>query len=251
MTLEPGYYANLFEVQLQAEEADVLVCERSKYPDLKSLRAEIERAGKEAFVYAPEQQDVVFGYGKEMEWLRAKGFTECTVKFQEQPRLTGRMILEGVIKKAQGQGYTPDFSGEIGRSRLFKSDRFRLTSDSNVRVFTGYDTRVIFLRDAAADRLSFNLIVDVCYCFKGPREEPLSFHQIATGFGSSILKEVRQIQGDLIPTGINTEVSRQRLLSEIIPFVKSLGEIQLPCKVNAVLSCVPSRIVVGARDESL
>jgi len=248
--LEPGYYANLFEVKLQSEQASVVACSRSTYPTLKSLREQVEQAGKEVYVYAPGHSDSVFGYGPDVDWLKAKGFQTWTVVLRKEPRLTGRMILDGVITKARTLGYTPSFP-EIGRCRLFNWDTFRATSNGQVRVFLGYDIRVIFLRDQVADALTFNLVVDGCHAFRDQNDQPLNSQVIAQRFGSRTLRQVRQMQGDLIPTGINTEVSRQRLVEQIMPFVGQIGAFELPCGVRAQVLPEPLRVVVGAEDESL
>ena len=57
MALQPGYYANVFEVALQTVESEVVVCERSKYQSLKVLREEIEKDGKDIFLCAPGHSD--------------------------------------------------------------------------------------------------------------------------------------------------------------------------------------------------
>lgn len=248
--LESGYYANMFEVRLVGDETNVVACSRSKYPSLKALRKEIEKDGKNAFVYAPGHSELVFGYGQDMAWLCDKGFEERVVELSKEPRLTGRMIFDGLILKAQSLGYAPSFP-EIGRCRLFKWDSFSETSDGGVRVFRGYDLRVIFLRDDAADALTFNLIADMCHAFRSRDGQPLNFQTIKQQFGGATLRQVRQIQGDLIPTGMNTEVSRQRLIEVIHPFVEEVGQFELPTGISAQVVPVPLRIVVGAEHESL
>ncbi len=249
--LQPGYYANVFEVTLYSDEADVVVCERSKYPSLKIIREEIQKAGKDVFVYAPGHSDVVYGYGKDREWLHEKGFTDLRVSLREVPRLTSRIILDGLISKSKTIDYTPSFTKEKGRCKLFNWNKYVTTSDGNVHVSTGYDIRAIFLRDEATDGLSFNIIVDACYSLKNAQGEPLNFHDIVCQYGSNTLKQARQIQKDLIPTGINTEASRQRLLDQIVPFVGSVEEIELPCDIKASVAKEPLRIIVGAEHESL
>jgi len=252
MALDPGYYANLFEVTVPTNEKfNVMVCQRCDYPSLKELREKISKRENSIFVYAPEHSEVIYGYGKDMKKLESKGFLPTTITFSDEPRLTGRMILDSFIEKSKEIGYFPSYSKEIGRCRLFNWEKFQSTSDGNVKVFTGFDIRVIFLKDQERDSLSFNVIIDACYSLKGRQNEPLNYQTIVTQFGSNILKEVRQIQGDLIPTGINTEVSRKRLLQEILPFLESNKVITLPCGLCAELSPIPSRIIVGEESESV
>jgi hypothetical protein len=251
--LEPGHYANMFEVKLPEELEVILVaCERSKFSSLKELRHEILEAGKEAFIYAPEQSGIIYGYGPDIEWLRDKGFNDIKVNLAEEPRLTGKMIIDSFISKAKTQGYTPFFPNEIGRCKLFNWNEFRPSSDGNVKVYLGFDIRTIFLFDETTEDLSFSIIVDVCYSLKDSDDKPLNFHDIVSKFGSATLRQVRQIQRDLLPTGkLNTEVSRQRLVEQIFPFISSIDAIALPCGINAAVSQNPLRIIVGAENGTL
>ncbi len=243
--LDPGYYSNMFEVNIPDVEIEFMTAERRLYPNLKDLRKEIEGSGKEVYVYAPESSSKVFGYGKDAEWLLSKGFLQEKIKLLEEPRLTGRLILEGVIEKAKELGYAPMPEKEKGRCVLFNERDFKETSDGNVRVYRAFDIRVIFLRDPLEDKLKYFLIVDVHYPLRDKSGNTLNYKQIVNRFGSKTLREVRQIQKDLIPTGINREVSRQRLLEDIIPFVKEIEKLYLPCGIEAKIIPEPCRILVG------
>jgi len=246
--LEPGHYANLFEVKIaENKEITVMACDRKRFPTLKALRDEISKENREVFVYAPEMSDKVYGYGIDLEWLALKGFEKTKINLSDEPRLTGRMILDAFIDKAKKIGYLPYFSrNEIGRCTLCNWDKFQTTSDGNVKVYTGYDIRVIFLKDGEKDRLCFNIIIDACYKLRDNRGEPLNNRTIIARFGRETLRNVRKIQGDLIPTGkINTEVSRKILIDEILPFIETLKEIELPCGIRARMKLTPSRIILG------
>ena len=245
MMLDPGYYSNMFEVIIPDVEVEFMTIERRIYSNLKGLRKEIEMLGKEVYVYAPEHSSKVFGYGKDAEWLLPKGFLPEKIRLLEEPRLTGRLILEGVIEKAKELGYTPMPEKEKGRCILFNERDFKETSDGNVRVYRAFDIRVIFLRDPLEDKLKYFLIVDVRYPLRDTSNNTLNYKQIVSRFGSKTLREVRQIQKDLIPTGINREVSRQRLLEDIIPFVEKIKDLYLPCGVEAEIITEPCRILVG------
>gem|GEM_PF-1271142 len=247
VVLDAGYYANLFEVVLKDSEVAVVACERSKFPDLRELRERIREAGQNISVYAPGHSDTVFGYGRDLQWLRRKGFASQTVAFQQQPQLTGRIVLDGIVAKARSLGYAPSFEKK-GRCKLFNWSSFQTTASGEVRVFKGYDTRVFYLEDEAASAFTFNLVVDMCFAFRDGREQPLNFRDISARFPAGTVGQVRRIQGDLVPTGINTEISRQRLLDSVVPFVRGLGEFDLPCGGKAEISASPLRIVVGAQD---
>ncbi len=204
-------------------------------------------------MYAPTRGDRVFGYGPDAEWLLTKSFKTCTVVFEREPRLTTRMILDGIATKAGTFGYAPMFE-KMGRCRLFKWQEPERIVAQRVSVFKGYDIRALFLADETnegAGAVTFHLVVDVCYALRDDLANALNFRELVERFGSAALKEVRQIQRDLIPTGINTEVSRERLAKDIVPFVKELGSFALPCNIQAKVLSDPVRIVVGAQDESL
>jgi len=246
--LDPGFYANLFEIPINPIDIQVMVIERSKYPDLRVLRSEIEEAGKKVFVYAPERSESLYGFGNDMQWLSSKGFKQDNVNLHNEPRLTGNMILEAFIKKAQDLGFLPFFSKDKGRCRLFNWKEFKTTSDNKVKMFLGYDIRIIFLKDQVENGLVFGLILDINYSLKDFNDNPLNFHDITTKFGSSTLREIRQIQRDLIPTGINKEISRQRLIEDIMPFVEKISEIELPCGLKTQITPNPARIVLGEEE---
>lgn len=241
--IDPGFYVNIFPIRIEKEKTKVMITDRKSYPDLRPLREEIEGENKNVHVYAVE--DKVYGYGKDKEWLEQRGFTEIEINLKENPKLTSRIIFEGILENAERLGFYPRFKKENGRCRLFDNN-FKLTSDSNVKVFTGYDIRIIFFRSPIDEELKFGLICDVVYTLRDNNNNPLNFHQIVERYGSETLKEIRRIQKDLIPTGINTEVARQKLLEDIIPFVEKIREISLPFNdIKAFVSTSPLRIVVG------
>lgn len=244
-----GYYANLFEVLVPYVSIEVMTIERSNYPTLRDLRDEIKRVGKDVFVYAPERSEKIYGYGLDKAWLSSKSFKQEIINLHDEPRLAGWMVLQAVINKAGEYGYSPIFGKDKGRCRLFNWNGFKPTFNNQVKVFMGFDVRVIFLKELLEDRLNFGLIVDMSYSLKDVNDQSLSFHNITSRFGSTTLKEVRQIQRDLIPTGINKEVSRQRLVDDIIPFVEKIQKIKLPCGLEADVSFNPSRIILGGGNE--
>jgi len=248
MTLTTGYYINIFPVELYKDSIKILIAEREKFTDLRPLREEIISVKKDVFVYADGNN--VYGYGSDLDWLSSKGFYYTEVHLKDVPYLTKRMILEGFINELRDKkGYSPLWGK--GRCQVFKWGDPKETSDGKVKVFKGFDLRSFFLWNHEIDGFVFNLVVDITYAIKNKDNNPLNFHEIVINYGSQILKEVRQIQGDLIPTGINTEISRQRFIEEILPFVKNFPSFQLPCGINAKLKSEPLRIILGSEDENL
>lgn len=246
--MEPGYYINMFEVNTLRDEAEFMVCDRSKYPSLKGLREEAKSLGKRVFLYAPAGSKKIYGYGEDLEWLISKGFKNEIIKLIDEPRLTGRLILEGIIEKSKENRFFPLPEREKGRIILFNENNFTKTSDGNVYVYKCYDIRVIYLRDLPSNILKFYAIVDIKFLFRDRDEKPLNSREIVQLYGSHILREVRMIQRDLVKIGdkfrANTEVSRQRLFEDIIPFVKKIKEFILPCGVKAEIYDNPCRIIM-------
>jgi len=172
------------------------------------------------------------------------------------------MIMEGIVSRAKKLGFMPKVKDKKqidrllikykGRLEIYNHKKFVTTSDNLVNVFKGYDLRTIFIRDPTERALKFGLVVDVTYTLKDVNGNSLDYRSIISRFGSYTLKEIRQIQKDLIPTGINMEVSRQRLVEDIIPFVEQLDEIELPCKLKAKILSTPCRIILGGgKNEAL
>lgn len=242
-----GYYSNIFPVELMNDSVEILVAARKKFPDLRVLRSEIEDKKKEAFVYADE--DKIYGYGKDLEWLSSKGFTPVKVNLQDIPRLTGRMILDGFITKLGDHGFSPIFGR--GRCKLLNWDNFTETSDGMVRIHKGFDVRSLFLLDRKSKDLIFGLVIDIIYALRDRSNNHLNSHDVVSKYGRGTFREIRQIQGDLIPTGINTEVSRQRFVEEILPIVERFNEFWLPCGIEARINKAPLRVILGGESEPI
>jgi len=238
LIIEPGIYLNLFPVNIPEHSVDLMSIERNRYPDLRELRNELKNTIK---VYANE--DKVYGYGADAIMLKDKGFKKIEISLYEVPRLTGRMILEGFINKVKSDNY--EVFEKKGRCKIFNWNDFKITSDNNVKVFKGFDIRIIFILNSQENKLVFGIIVDVVYAFKDSSDKPLSTYLISKNFGSQTFSEVRRIQGELIPTGINTEIARQRLLEHILPFIENYSEFDLPCGLKATLSAAPMRVILG------
>lgn len=243
-----GLYLNLFPVEVPVDPVRVMVVARSRYPDLRPLRSDFERLGQTVWVYP--DGDKIYGYGRGSATLTSKGFRETEIRLHETPRLAGRMVLEGFLEQIKQEGYTPDWVRK--RCRAFNWDSFQTTRDLQVRVYRGYELRSLFLFDAIANEMVFGLVIDATYAFRDQSGGALSPHDIRQRFDGQTFREVRQIQRDLIPTGINTEVARQRLLEDILPFVSRFPTFLLPCDVRVNLSPEPIRIVLGRKaDESV
>ncbi len=238
LVIKPGIYLNLFPINIPEDPVNLMVIERNQYPDLRILRSELTNNIK---VYA--DGDKVFGYGANTIILKNKGFNKIEISLYEVPRLTARMILEGFMEKIKRDNY--EIIEKKGRFKIFNWNEYKITNDKMVKVFKGFDIRIIFILNSQENKLIFGLIVDVVYAFKDSSNKSLNPDLISKNFGSRTFSEVRQIQGELIPTGINTEIARQRLLEHILPFIESHLEFDLPCGLKVTLSAEPMRVILG------
>jgi hypothetical protein len=240
--LDAGLYLNLFPVDMPPEPVTLLASARAAYPDLRPLRDELAQSGKRVWIYA--EGDKVYGYGEDSDLLQSKGFDTTAISLPNVPRLASRMILEGFINHIKQEGYEP--IERKGRSQVFNWGECQTIRAGNVHVYRGFDLRSLFVKDRETGRLVFGLVVDVTYAVRGPSDEPLSPGEIRRRFGERAVSEVRQAQGDLLPTGrINTEVARQRLLEHILPFVGRFLNFRLPCGIDVSLCPEPARIILG------
>jgi hypothetical protein len=240
--LESGIYANIFPVELGEENVRLMVIERSNYPDLRPLRAELQSRGN-VWVYADKEN--IYGYGENSACLATKQFREESVNLYEVPRLTASNILDGVCNKMKARGCLVERT--FGRTGIFDFNKPHKTRDGNIAVFRGIDLRSIFLFDRSDDKLKFGLIVDVTYRLKDKTNQSISIGMVRQRYGSETLAHVRQIQGDMIPTGRNTEASRQRFVDHILQFVKAFADFTLPVGVKAKVSTQPVRVILGGR----
>jgi len=250
MNLIQGFYVNLFEIQVPSENILIMEIERSNFNSLKYLKEEIEGLRKNIYLYAPEKSNLIYGFGEDMDWLSQKRFMSGIINLHSEPRLTSYIILQGIFNKAKSLDYSVEMAKDKGRYKLFHPQKFKETSHGEIKIFKGYDIRIIFLKPQLEPSFFFGLIVDVDNKFIDKDNNSISPQNIVKKFGHPILKEVRQIQKDLIPTGINTEVSKQRLLEDIMPFIEEISELVLPIKeeLKVTLDSYPVQIIIGGGD---
>jgi hypothetical protein len=241
--MDAGLYVNLFEVSFPDTPVEIMRVERSKYPDLRSLRREL--ATKQMAVRVYSSRDVVYGYGeRQAEALADYGFVKVTVPLKEMPEVTSRMILEGLVEHLRVDGYQSQ--ERKGRTTVFDWKTPIFVTKEGTRLFRGYDLRSLFLRAPVGESLFFGIIVDVVYAYTDSQGARLSTHEIVARFGNEALRAMRQKQGDILPNGrINLEVSRQRLTEHILPFVQRYRSFALPCGIEATLSAEPVRVILG------
>lgn len=243
--LDPGIYLNVFPVEVPEDILTMVVAPRSSFQDLHAVRQSLLDAGKKAWVYADE--DVVYGYGPDATSL--EGFQKTSLRLAEVPRLATRVVVEGLVNALRGEGY--ETLPRNGRWQLYNPVQFKEVDGGKIRVYRGYDLRTIFRKDVAIDQLVFGLIVDIVWILRNNNNQPINMRQIRQQYGYKATIAVGEIQGEYLPGSakINTEVARQRFQEQILPFVHSHPEFDLPCGGKARLLPGPIRVILGGDEQ--
>jgi len=235
--LDPGIYTNIFPVKIPDASVEVMTIPASVYPSLRDLREQINASSRNLRVYRLE--DVVLGYGSDLDWLIGKGFKRNQARLYDYPLWCTRMIIEGLTDLLRPQGYR-QWLGK-GRIKLYEPQPFQQAAQGRLRVFRGYDLRAIYwYRD---QQLLFGLIVDICWEIQDTSGTRLSTPAIAQ-YNATI--EIGQIQEEFLSNRqINPEVSRLRLQNHILPFVRQNNAFFLPCGEKATVDEIPLRVILG------
>lgn len=239
--LDPGIYTNVFPVTLPEEPVLVMITARKDFTDLRPLREKIRVSGWNTRVYATGGS--VYGYGTDAHRLGDVGFHAASILLSANPGFAARLILEGLADAARSEGYEVRFSR--ARLSMFGPSPFGKTPGDEVFIYLGYDLRALYWGDKANP--SFGLVVDVTWAFRDGAGNHLDMREVAER-GATV--QVAQIQGEYLQGGsrINTEVSRRRLLEEILPFVQSRCMFTLPCGGSALLETEPARVILGGSE---
>jgi len=238
--ISPGIYINIFDVGLGADTIAIPALAADRVSDYDAFKTTLEAEGI-TFLYREGKE--IYGHGINLPILVERGFKEKTVRLRESPRLTARMILQGIIDRVASE-YTA-FESK-GRVEFVCKRKCATLIEGKVSMYRAYDTRCLFLKDHDTGSIEFGLVIDTNFRLKDQNGKSLNSHQIRGQFGKGALSEIRRFQGDLVPGGkINTEVSRQRLLEEIIPFVQQYSRITLPGGISAEIDTEPMHVVLG------
>lgn len=245
--LDSGIYVNLFPVEISEREFELMVTPRASFQDLRLLREWIKTEHIDACVYADEK--TVYGYGPEKDKLETQGFQRASLQFTDVPRLTTRIIIEGLVGKLKSKGY--EILRRKGRWRAYHPKESTEVAERRIRVYLGYDLRATFWKDIAANNLAFGLIVDVSWLLKDSQGQPVSMSRIRRHYGYHAIIAIAQVQQEYLPgsSKLNTEVARQRFHDHILPFVRTHSTFDLPCGGQARLLEKPVRVIVGDEEQ--
>jgi len=243
--MDTGLYVNLFEVKFEDCDLTLMLARRSQYTDLRGLRQRLAEAKFAARVFAVG--DEVYGYGLESNRLADYGFVPTTVRIGQHPPLASRMVLEGYIAGLEEAGYACEYS--FGRVTAYQYGKALLETANGVKLYRGFELQSLYLLDPETDLLVYSIVINPAFAYHDPNGQPLNTHDVVARFGHETLQALRTRQGDLAPRGgINLEVSRQRLMELILPFVAARHVFTLPCGIPAELSQEPIRIVLAGQE---
>ncbi len=249
MRFDPGIYINIFPVKIPEEDIPIMVADRYLFKSLKELRQELNERGVNARVYAPPEDNYVYGYGSGARALESYEFQETTLRLVNVPKLTTHLIIEGLLDTLQNEGF--ELYPKKGRSLVYHPELFSEIEGGRIRIHRGYDLRSFFWKDPATQQLAFGIIVDIFWLLRDKEGNPLNMRQIKDQYGYSAVVTIAQVQGEYLPgtVKINTEVARQRFQEHILPFVIEHEEFNLPCGVKVELVPEPVRVILGGEEQ--
>jgi len=243
--LQPGIYTNIFPVILPDEPASFMEIQRAQFPDLRELRSEIEQANQRVFVYAPQHQNCVYGYGGEAEaFLSAKGFSKTHVFLKQVPALATHIMLQGLIDAALAKGFWQrrkmSLKGVDARTEIFHPTPKGTTAQGRVKVFVGYELRCAYYPAVE----SFGLVVDVTWAYQDEHGAPLNTSQMRA---RNALNEALLIQEEFLrgTNRLNLQIAQIRMHNYLLPFVREFQSIDLPCGGQAHLKPEPFPVILG------
>lgn len=240
--MDAGLYSNLFNVNLEEQDTTLMHIERTHFPDLRELRREISQQGIGAEVYATGED--IYGYGDQQNQLISFGFLAKTFKVHEIPPLASHLILEGYVDSLKEAEYT--CQRNFGRVSVFQFKLPLLKTAVGVKLFRGFELESFFILNPETENITYVIVVNPAFTYLDPNDQPINPENIVTKFGNETLRAIRVRQGDLAPRGgINLEVSRQRLVEIILPFVAARHKFVLPCGIPAELDTEPIRIILS------
>jgi len=245
MHFDPGIYVNIFPVKIPEEDIPIMVADRALFRSLQELRQELGERGVNARVYTPPEDNYVYGCGSDAKVLESYEFREITLRLVNVPKLTTRLIIEGLLDTLQNGGF--ELYPKKGRSLVYHPELFLEIEDGRIRIHRGYDLRSFFWKDAATQQLTFGVIVDIFWLLRDKEGNPLNMRQIKDRYGYPAVVAIAQAQGEYLPgtVRINTEIARQRFQEHILPFVTEHKEFNLPCGVKVELVPEPVRVILG------
>ena len=241
--MELGIFCNIFSIELSSYMSNIVICQRSKYPSLKELRKNKEITKLDVYFYADDVN--IYGYGLNLEPILFFGFQKDIVDLYEIPNLAINIIKNGFVEYLEKRNFT--ISHNKGRFYAFDINNPYSISNSNVKLIKGYDFNIFYLFNYEIESINFTISIDAKYKLIDENNKSLNFSEIRKNFQAGVLNQIRVKQGDLLPTShkINTEISKERLLDYIIPFVERNSSFDLPNGKNAIINKNPIRIVIG------
>lgn len=241
--MELGIYCNIFKIDLSSYMSPIMFCSRSKYPDLRDLRNDKQIIEIKAYLFAHDE--FVYGYGSNIEPLQNFGFNNDIVDLNENPNLATNIITSGYLNYLSKNGFEVNFPK--GRYYAYKTNYPKIIPGTNISLINGVDFNIFYLFDDELDSISFVISIDAKSKIIDDKGNTLNFHQIKSKYPFGTLSKIRALQGDLLPLDnkINTEISKQRLIEYIIPFIKEHNNFQLPNGKEATIEDYPLKIIIG------
>lgn len=242
-----GLYINFFNANLKAIEAQLALADRSKWSSLRKLRETLTNEEVEVAVYAAD--DKVYGYGAELKYLKQLGFKIEPIALTQVPKLTTNLILDGYLDSLrQADNPYTCYRRKYGRAVAYQFNK-SLYEISGIHLHRGFELQSMYFSNPDSGELAYGIIIDATFAYRDDNGQSLSSTEVVKKGGSKALVQLRIKQGDLTPSQkINLDVSQQRLMKLILPFVAKRHKFTLPCGIEAELDIKPVRITLAVTE---
>ncbi len=247
--IEAGLYTNIFEIGLPDKiEADLFVRENSTTQIMQEIEDSFPIIKEEGKIYFSNKKKVIYYYGNYFhELITKKGFESKRIEIISDPEFISKILSESILKSANQQGFTP-VKQKIGLI-LIENNVYGVVSNGAVKILKGFTLDFKFLRDPESKKIIHTISVDSTYFIKDSDGRGISTKDLVEKYEENALKEMKLMQKEyLLINGqckINSEISRQRLLEDVIPFIERIKNIYLIFGGKTTINNLPIRVVIG------
>ena len=240
--LDIGLFINLFEIKLSSNKINVVCCSRNKHQNVNELREKFKEDNINVSLISSNEN--IFGYGKDIEKLLKYDFNTKEVDLFEEPQLTKNLITESLIDFLKTIGFTViDTKFELLVKRMQKKIEL---IPSELFLVKCFKLKISYLFNHETKKLCYILSIDTLVSTIDNKNNRLNYHDLKIKYGSDVFYKIKEIQKEYLPNRkINLEISKLKLLDEILPFVNTLNYFCIDDNITAEVISNPLRIVLG------
>ncbi len=212
----------MFEIRLPNEKFKVF-SKKVKNPNYQELKNKYKNEDINFYLIGK----FLYAYGKDISILRNERFRELSISFNDEPKLTGKILKDAIIKKLEKlQNYQIDNK----KFEIIVYEKLPKIIAEKLEVYRGFRLQVIFLN--VENALKFFLIVNRKF------KTNLSPKEIKE-LDEEIYDKFKIEQGELNEDGkINKNLGKM-IFEDIKNFVSQIGFIDLPYGLKANINNEP------------